>query len=733
MNLPDSLSSFKPRRSLGRRVLAAGLLCAAVFASQSAQAAPVPYGDRKIQLAAREQPIAAFLQDLFGLIDLPVSVSPAVKGAVNGTFNGEAESITRSVSRAFGLVMYYDGAVMHVYTAGEMVPPTLPTSPAVADKVLRGAADMRLPDARNTVRSTRDGAIIASGTRRFIEQIEELTRASQVSQAVQPPMGFKVFYLRYAWAQDVTVNFGGRQVMVPGVATTIRSLVTSSSRSQASMAAQEQMIRPTQPRLKGQGLGRTQPVLGMPDADTRPGTADVLMAAYGGGGVAAFGGGGGGGGGAPLVLGDLQQVRIEADTRLNAVIVRDAPERLPFYEQLVQSLDVEPQSLEIEATIIDINTDRMRELGVNWRGNIGKSSVLLGNGTDSDRLLQPGGSIVGAAITPSAMGGVVSAVLGDASQFVARISAMQSDGAARVVSSPQVVTLSNVEAVFDSSSTFYVRVAGRDEVDLFNVSAGTSLRVTPHVFKDTNGVRIKLLVNLEDGSLSNERVDAIPVVSRSTINTQALIYEGESLLIGGLTRESSGSGTDKVPFLGDIPFIGRLFKTERDSKARIERMFLISPRLSSHRSAAMGAAPKPLAPVPAPAPAEPQGAVVPAPGNRASAVSPAGASRPVAPVVSRPVASAPERAPAPAPARPNSSAPAPAPAPEPEAQMNTTCTPTWCPRGGVPASSAPAPAAPKPAAERPASGAPCTPTWCPEGQSAAAADRPGNAAAKGAR
>ncbi len=728
MNLPDRLSSFKPRRSLGRQVLAAGLLCAAVFASQAAHAAPVPYGDRKIQLAAREQPIAAFLQDLFGLIDLPVSVSPAVKGAVNGTFNGEAESITRSVSRAFGLVMYYDGAVMHVYTAGEMVARTLPTSPAVADKVLRGAADMRLPDARNTVRSTRDGAIIASGTRRFIEQIEELTRASQVSQAVQPPMGFKVFYLRYAWAQDVTVNFGGRQVMVPGVATTIRSLVTSSSRSQASMAAQEQLMRPTQPRLKGQGLGRTQPVLGMPDAEARPGTADVLMAAYGGGGVAAFGGGGGGGG-APLVLGDLQQVRIEADTRLNAVIVRDAPERLPFYEQLVQSLDVEPQSLEIEATIIDINTDRMRELGVNWRGNIGRSSVLLGNGTDSDRLLQPGGSVVGAAITPSAMGGVVSAVLGDASQFVARISAMQSDGAARVVSSPQVVTLSNVEAVFDSSSTFYVRVAGRDEVDLFNVSAGTSLRVTPHVFKDTNGVRIKLLVNLEDGSLSNERVDAIPVVSRSTINTQALIYEGESLLIGGLTRESSGSGTDKVPFLGDIPFIGRLFKTERDSKARIERMFLISPRLSSHRSAAMGAAPKPLVPVPAPA--EPQGAVVPAPGNRASAVSPAGASRPTAPVVSRPVATAPERAPAPV--RPDRSAPAAAPTPEPEAQMNTACTPTWCPRGGVPAGAAsapaPAPAAPRPAAERSAGGAPCTPTWCPEGQSAAAAERP----AKGAR
>ena len=611
-----------------RRWRAAGVFCAALLITHGAHAAAVPHADQKVQLTAREQPIAAFLQDLFGQIDVPVSVSPAVKGAVNGTFSGGAESVVRSVSRAFGLVTYYDGNVVHVYAAGELGARTLPTSPAVADRVLRAATEMQLTDARNTLRSTRDGAVVARGTRRFIEQVEELTRASQVSQAVQPPMGFKVFYLRYAWAQDVTVNFSGRQVVIPGVATTIRSLVTSSPRSQASLAAQEQQMRPTQPRLKGQGMTRTQqPILGLPDAEARPGTADVLMAAYGGGALANGGAASGVATGAPLVLGDLQQVRIEADPRLNAVIVRDAPERLPFYEQLVQSLDVEPQALEIEATIIDINTDRMRELGVNWRGNIGKSSVLFGNGTDSDRLLQPGGSIVGSAITPTGAGGFVSAVLGDASQFVARISAMQSEGAAKVVSSPQVVTLSNVEAIFDSSSTFYVRVAGRDEVDLFNVSAGTSLRVTPHVFKDGNGVRIKLLVNLEDGALSEARVDAIPVVSRSSINTQALIYEGESLLIGGLTRDSSGSGVEKVPFLGDIPLLGRLFKTQRDSGARVERMFLISPRLSTRRSVSVGSKPVANGAVPAPAPASApsaadgagQGALGAVPDARASA------------------------------------------------------------------------------------------------------------------
>src|SRR5690606_5705990 len=74
------------------------------------------------------------------------------------------------------------------------------------------------------------------------------------------------------------------------------------------------------------------------------------------------------------------QVRIEADQRLNAVIVRDSAERLPRYEQLIAALDVEPQSLEIEATIIDVNIDRARELGVNWRwNNDGREAAFNGS------------------------------------------------------------------------------------------------------------------------------------------------------------------------------------------------------------------------------------------------------------------------------------------------------------------------------------------------------------------
>jgi type III secretion protein C len=184
---------------------------------------------------------------------------------------------------------------------------------------------------------------------------------------------------------------------------------------------------------------------------------------------------------------DGQQIRIEADQRLNAVIVRDQADRLARYEQLIAQLDVEPQSLEIEATIIDVNTDRLRELGINWRWNNAGYGVQVGNGANA----------------PAQRRRVVSAVLGrSASSFAHQRAAGR--GAARVVSSPQVVTLSNVEAVFDNSSTSTCASPPRRGRSLQR-RRRHPLRVTPHVFRD-KATRIKLMVNVEDGNVTGRQV-----------------------------------------------------------------------------------------------------------------------------------------------------------------------------------------------------------------------------------
>jgi type III secretion protein C len=157
--------------------------------------------------------------------------------------------------------------------------------------------------------------------------------------------------------------------------------------------------------------------------------------------------------------------------------------------------------------------------------------------------------------------------------------------------------------------------------------------VTPHVFLDQERTRIKLMVNVEDGSVTGRSVDQIPVVDRSTINTQALIAEGESLLIGGMVRDSNSSSVDKVPGLGDVPVVGNLFKTKSSASSRVERMFLITPRLSGGRPATSGAMLRTTTPA-APAGSGPNGAPALAPGATPTPVPPARvqAAAPVAPV-----------------------------------------------------------------------------------------------------
>lgn len=577
-------------------------------------AAPLPEGLRPLKLEARDQPLEQFLQSLFSGSDIPV-VATGVQGQVNGRFDGSPAKLLRDLGRAYNLLSYYDGGVLYIAPASDTQTRSWLLTPAASAQVQRAAQALQLPDARNTLKFGDDGALLAVGARRFVQQVDELVRQVRPTTAAvamnswappreqQPLPDYRIFHLRYAWAQDVPMSFGGQQTTLPGVASILRSLVGQPQRPRITQAVDPARAQGSQ-RLRG-GAARGTTTLGLVD-EAAPGLrgTETLVAALSQAGYAA-----------PAQPDAAEPApndfapRIEADPRLNAVIVRDLPERLERYAALIKSLDVEPQSLEIEATIIDINTDRLRELGINWRYNHGLSSLMFGNGTASDNRLNGQQDV-----TPSAKGGVISAVIGDRYPFVARIAALQSDGAAKVVSSPQVVTLSNVEAVFDNSSTYYVRVAGREEVDLFNVTAGTRLRVTPHVFKDDRDAdavpRIKLLVQIEDGGLTGQSVDQLPIVERSGINTQALISEGESLLIGGMVRDSSTAGVDKVPVLGDIPLLGNLFRTQRKGGQRIERMFLITPRLASSKAAAdvMEKArqplPNPAAPVAAAAPAQ---------------------------------------------------------------------------------------------------------------------------------
>ncbi|BBD03226.1 MULTISPECIES: type III secretion system outer membrane ring subunit SctC [Sphingobium] len=566
--------------------------CAAAIALACipVQAAEPPFGDKKVSLSARDQPATDFLNQFFAASGLRVAVAGTVTGKINGRFSGHPADIWRQVSSAFNLIAYYDGAVVTVYNANDVQSRTMTVASGRAADLSGAVSRGQLGDATNRVRITSAEAVMATGVPRFLDQVQQIASAlprtavrqqpgsvaiapGMVQQAPMTPGGIepyelRVFYLRYARADDTTMNSGDRSVRVPGVATTV-SRIMGDGQPIGSVTGSygEQKVRQSAPRLMGRGLDSVRPG----DSQSTPydnDDEDYLGLP--------------GGNGANQIVVEAPPrsgPRITVDPSLNAVIIRDRPENMPAYEGLVRSLDVAPQVVELEATIIDINVDKLRELGINWRFNSGDWGALFGG----DVVRRTGNPLTDALISGTGQanrGLSLSGAIGASNELLFRINALEEKGAAKVVSRPQLMTLSNVEAVFDRTRTFYVRVAGDRQVDLFNVTAGTVLRVNPHVLVDGGQPRIRMVVHVEDGSLLDGTVDRIPVVERASVDTQALIAEGESLLLGGLTVNADADAESAIPVLGQIPIVGELFKTRTKKRQHIERLFLISPRIN---------------------------------------------------------------------------------------------------------------------------------------------------------
>ncbi|MBB4858847.1 type III secretion protein C [Novosphingobium chloroacetimidivorans] len=571
-----------------RSALAATATVAAVMAPQTGFAAEPPFSAANVNLVARDQEIGEFLNRFFAAAGVPVNVDPGVRGKINGQFSGSPAETWRKLTEAFNLVGYFDGSVVTVYAASQVQsrPITVPTGRA-AD-VIANARRAGLDDAHNNSRATSSEMIMATGVPRYLDQVQQLAGAIQRpsgsplrNAAISPtpmrapgraeyeppaiePYELRVFYLRYARADDTPLNAGGREIRVPGVGATLSRIMGDGGPVAGGVAAGygDKVVRQSQPRLLGRGLDAVAPnpnqatpyddeYLGLPPVAAAAPIVDAPKATGGG-------------------------PRIAIDPSLNAIVVRDRPENMSAYEGLVQALDVRPQIVELEATIIDINVDKLREIGINWRlqsegfSSLFGSDIVRRTGVPNTDILNNGAINRGLSL-----GGII----GSNNEFIGRIQALAEKGAARIVSRPQLVTLSNVEAVFDRTRTFYVRVAGDRQVDLFNVTAGTVLRVNPHVLNDDGKVRMRMVIGVEDGSVTNNEVDDIPVVDRSSVNTQTLINEGEGVLLGGMTVNADYDSESGIPFLKDIPVVGNLFKSQSKRRQHIERLFLITPRL----------------------------------------------------------------------------------------------------------------------------------------------------------
>ena len=258
---------------------------------------------------------------------------------------------------------------------------------------------------------------------------------------------------------------------------------------------------------------------------------------------------------------------VSVNTQMRSIIVRDLLSRIPRYRQLLQEVDAPQRQIEISASILDINSNFNSNLGINIQDN------------QAEGLLEY-------TYTPS--------VINDIGTFRARLFALVKDGSARFVTEPSVLTLNNRPAQFKTDQTFYVRLTGDRAVDLIPINFGTLLQVTPNIVGDLmnaggepqENAKIHLAIHIEDGvrSASATPIDEIPPVNNTVIDTEALVEQGASLLIGGYQVNNETEGSAGIPVLKDIPVLGLLFSTRSKTSTLNTRYFVITTRIVDYET-----------------------------------------------------------------------------------------------------------------------------------------------------
>jgi type III secretion protein C len=604
-------------RALALTILLSSSLQGAALAQE------VPWRNGTFELQASNEPLNAFLLRLFVLEGVSATMSPTVASArVNGRFKGTAAAVFKEVASTYGLTSYFDGSTLHVYSLLEMETRLLQVDPIDVPRVERLLRQMKLFDARFPLRtSSAEGQVLVSGPPRYAELVEQVVlRVAAAPSRPKAGVEVRVFRLKHARAQDTVITIGGVETRVSGVASMLHSLLNDARTDPENL--QRQLPR-TMSGLRGQGLASVgQAASRMLPVSPGNGTSDASGALLGSllpqpqGALPGSATAAAAASPAAALTGSVPQevafvrgnAMIRADARLNAVVVRDTRERMPMYAQVIESLDVETPLVEIEATVIDVADDKSEQLGIDWRLHSRRVDIssspnnLAGNGGAPGPNLA--NDLLYSADPLSAGRGLIGTLLfgNERRYFLSRLNVLSERGDANLISRPRILTTDNHEAVLQSTQEFYVRVAGREQVDLFNVSLGMVMRVTPTLVEDEQGRRFKLQVRIEDGNTnSGAQVDQIPVVNRNAIATQAIVGDGQSLLIGGYINEERSNSNTGVPGLSSVPVIGWLFGQRGNTVRRKERMFMITPRLVDIRSPSVN---PPLLPAKPAAPAD---------------------------------------------------------------------------------------------------------------------------------
>jgi type IV pilus assembly protein PilQ len=264
--------------------------------------------------------------------------------------------------------------------------------------------------------------------------------------------------------------------------------------------------------------------------------------------------------------------KVTVDKRNNQVIVTDVEDKVWQAKEIVNRIDrVTPQVI-IEARIAEVSTDVAKELGFDWTvvGGPVFNESLDGNFTGDMAMNFPSPG------STSSVGFTFDKIVGTPLLLNARLNALETTGEGKIISSPKIVTLDNKKAKIKQGIEYpYLE---RDDTGGSSVSfkdIDLLLEVTPHVTPDSRvSMEIKITKNDIDTIL-----DGVPSLSTNEAETELLVNDGDTIVIGGILKTRKTKVTSGFPWLSRIPVIGWFFKNQLDSKENAELLIFITPKI----------------------------------------------------------------------------------------------------------------------------------------------------------
>jgi len=305
---------------------------------------------------------------------------------------------------------------------------------------------------------------------------------------------------------------------------------------------------------------------------------------------------------------------ISVDERTNLLIVRDVAGSLNQVEELVRSLDTQTPQVLVEARIVEATSRYLRDVGIQWGGDATFSSAtgnptglafpssvgLAGGATDpqastaglspfSNSVANPNFAVNLPAAVGTGNGGAIGLTLGSINNAVnlgVRLSAAESTGMVRIISSPRILTMDNKDARISQGTLIPFAQVSAQGVQTTFQEAKLQLLVRPHVTAD-GSVSMHVKVNRDEPDFNQTSARGDPTILKREAETDLLIMDGHTAVIGGIFTRNTGRNLDQVPFFGDIPLLGLLFQRRRASDSRGELVIFLTPRIVN-RSEALG-------------------------------------------------------------------------------------------------------------------------------------------------